>query len=617
MRAALAVATLGLAACAGPPALGTTASELVTTSPLSVDFGAVEVGSTAIPRAVTVLPSGTLASSDTIASISESCGDVSLDLSTLENPPVVERVCDGSPPFYSPPGPCENHVQVFHVGFAPTVVGPQACDVVISMDSGQERIVTVTGTGTAPPVQLTVVSPADRMIDFGDVVVSRSSSPVPIVLRGDGTEPATYTVSATPATISLSGELTGGLSDGEQATVFVGCNPTAPGPIVGMVQIASNDPDEGMITIPVTCSGITSSLVFSSSPLYFLPTLTGGVSSRQVGLMNTSGAALDIASITLDPPELFEITTAVPTGIGAGAIQNLAIEFHPDAAVVDTDVAGTMTVTFGPPAGQVRTMSLIGPVRRAELSITPGGDLDLGTVCGSDVGRLTATVTNLGTGAGELTGAHVTGDGFDLDFQAGLPFSLEPAASNELALVVSASPGPGEVTGTLVLDTSIPGARQLVRNLRAVGVASGLGADPAELAFDGTPVGGASGVRTVRLTNCDDGPVTITTAGISGPDAAEFFLVADDLPDDGVLAVGATATWLVELRPATGGTKTASLDLLHGIVTSIPLSGVGDGPVEGGRGSYYACAAADPGTAWPLGLALIPLVRRRRRATSA
>lgn len=612
----LAVILTALAGCAAPPSTGTTTSELVTTSPLSVDFGSVEVGSTATPRAVIVLPAGTLASSDTITSISESCGDVSLDLSTLENPPVVERVCDENP-FYVPPGPCENHVQVFHVGFAPTVVGPQSCEVVISMESGQERFVTVTGDGTAPPVQLTVVSPADRTIDFGDVVVSRSSSPVPIVLRGDGTEPATYTASASPATISLTGDLTGALADGEQASVFVGCNPMVAGPIAGMVQISSNDPDEALITIPVTCNGITSSLVFSSSPLYFLPTLTGGVTSRQVGLLNAGGAALDLASITLEPPELFEITSAVPTSIAAGATQSLTIEFHPDLAVVDTDVQGTMTVTFGPPAGQVRTMSLIGPARRAELSITPGGDLDLGTVCGSAIGRLSATVTNLGTGAGELTGAHVTGDGFDLDFQASLPFSLEPAAGNALELVVSASPGPGEVTGTLVLDTAIPGGRQLVRNLRAVGVASGLGADPAELAFDGTPVGGASGVRTVRLTNCDDSPVTITTAGISGPDAAEFFLVADDLADDGVLAVGATATWLVELRPTTSGAKTASLDLLHGIVTSIPLSGVGDGPVEGGRGSYYACAAADPGTAWPLALVVIPLVRRRRRAASA
>ena len=71
------------------------------------------------------------------------------------------------------------------------------------------------------------------------------------------------------------------------------------------------------------------------------------------------------------------------------------------------------------------------------------------------------------------------------------------------------------------------------------------------------------------------------------------------------------------LSPGVPGPKQATLVIEHAAgTTSVDLAGTTIGPADDGdrRETYYQCGAGGAAAPWPIGLVVLAVLRRRRRA---
>jgi hypothetical protein len=393
------------------------------------------------------------------------------------------------------------------------------------------------------------------------------------------------------------------LAPSESRTLTITCVPQAEGAAGDTLRLTSNAPDSPL-DIALSCNGIVSNLAITPSPAQMSETLVGETTFLDVTLANVGGADMTIESATVTPAS-FLVENLDGTPIAAGGSTTARVTFSPNESDADTDVQGMLTVTYD--GGQSRSIDIVAPVRSSVLSLSPGGEVDFGTVCGGQTARQLFAAVNLGTRSFDVASASVTGEGFSLSLQpASYPVALTPRAGNTVAFEITAAPAAGEATGELTLVPTNSAIGETVVELRAVGQAGGVGATPTMIELDTVQVGESSGGSAVLLTNCESSPLAVTDVTIFGRDAAEFTAISD-LSVPGSIAAYDSATWLVELRPQTRGEKVATLQITHGAgITTVQLSGAGDdGTEEEGRGSYYAC---DAGGAGGMALVLMLLV---------
>jgi hypothetical protein len=604
VRRHVVVVLTALAACSAPR-VSSTEHEVVYTSAVSLDFGLVPINTTPAPLDIVVGVNMTTNEFHTIASITESCDDFSLDLTTLDDPPEIWRTCEACPSCAQGASlVCTSQTQFFRVSFTPTIPGPQSCTIDIDYGEGIETV-TVNGTGEQAPYDLNVLTPIAGDLSFGDVIVGQTSSMLPITLRNDGTLPVEISAAALTGggtvnyTISNGGAAT--VQPGATHTVQIQCAPQAAGPADDTFRFDSNDP-ESPLDIALSCTGIVSTLAINPSPARFADTFVGDSVDLPLTLLNTGGAEIIVDSISVTPSQ-FSVGSLPSNSIPVMTSQPLTVTFSPDAAVGDSDLSGTLTVNFN--GSETRTIELVGPARTAMLSINPGGELDFGTICGGQSKRQLFAAVNLGSGSFDIASASLTGDGFSLSLEpASYPVPMSPRAGNTVAFEVTAAPPTGTAMGELTLVPSIASAPPAVVALTATGQAGGVAANPILIEIDSVLVGESSGGRSVRLTNCQPTPLSVTGVSIFGRNAAEFSAVSN-LSVPGSIDPYSSVEWLVELRPTTEGEKAASLQITHGAgISTISLTGYGDDGIdEEGRGSYYACDAGGAS-----GLALLALV---------
>jgi hypothetical protein len=96
------------------------------------------------------------------------------------------------------------------------------------------------------------------------------------------------------------------------------------------------------------------------------------------------------------------------------------------------------------------------------------------------------------------------------------------------------------------------------------------------LALGSVQVGSAPSTKSTQIANSGNAPLQITAVTLQGPDARDFALAGGNTCTAGMLAALAECRLEVELRPQTGGAKSASVAVAHnasGGSTSIPLTG--------------------------------------------
>ena len=184
----------------------------------------------------------------------------------------------------------------FTAVFHPTVAALVTCSVTISDDSAGLQL---SGTGTAPPIHVTA-SPTS--IAFGGVRTGTTSSAVNVTVTNSGGSPATIssvTVAGTGYAIASGTSTSHTLAANSSELHGVTCSPggTVGALGAGTLTINSNDPTTPTINVGLSCSGITSKIAVTPSPIAMTTTRVGEPVMQSITIQNTGAASATIDDV--------------------------------------------------------------------------------------------------------------------------------------------------------------------------------------------------------------------------------------------------------------------------------------------------------------------------------
>ncbi|MDH3644789.1 MAG: choice-of-anchor D domain-containing protein, partial [Gammaproteobacteria bacterium] len=311
----------------------------ITTTPSSLDFGALAVGSTAT-LTTTV---GNIGGTDlTVTAIGVSG---SPDFALGAGAPAV--------PFTVAPG---GSVDI-PVAYSPAVVGSHAGSLDIASNDPDEPTVAVGLQGSGASSAACDIAANPLALDFGAILIGSIET---LTTTMTNTGAADCTVSG----VTVTGSSEFGLGPGNPSTPFVvpagGSVYIAvayqPADLVadnGTLDISSDDPDSPVINVtlsgtgtsvpPSVCEVAPLSLDFAAVPVGSSVTLTTTVSH------NGTSSRCTVQSITSDNPD-FSVSGSTLFNVWAGLSRTITVIYTPSAAAAD---AGTLTITIRDPAGDV------------------------------------------------------------------------------------------------------------------------------------------------------------------------------------------------------------------------------------------------------------------------
>lgn len=573
-------------------------------SPTTWDFGSFEVGQTSAAREIQIGPAAGN-QTDVVNAVTTSCPDFTV--ATPDLPAEVTRACaEGQA------APCttsEYRSYSFSAQFTPTIEGPVSCVVTITTNTTTTRTITLSGTGTSPALRIAV---APAAVEFGDIRRTETSSAVPVAVRNVGSQP--LTVSSVTATAGFSVGVVPAdmvIAPKSSQTYSVTCTPPDVGAVSGELVISSNDPLQPTVTIPLACQGIDSVLGVTPSPLTMPPTRVGESVEASLEVRNTSLTDVTLGALTLAGPDLTLVNPpAGGTVLAAGAILSITVRHVPaDAGTTE----GTLSIPHD--GGQLRTTQISGRALATSMALTPDGDVDLGPVCIGQTKRQPFRVVANAEGGFTVVAIEPPVEPFALVAPA-LPATIQGAGASSFVFDVSVAPTePGPVSSPMTVISNIPNAARREVRLSAVALAAGVSPYPDRLDLGSQPLDTTTIGQPVNLVNCAATATGFGTARIEGPDAASFAIVSQ--PMTSTIAPNGLATWLVVMTVRDPGPKTASFVVTHdGGAAVVALEGEGLTPAvlgEDGPASYYDCSTGGRDLPWPLGIAVLFALRRRRR----
>jgi hypothetical protein len=206
--------------------------------------------------------------------------------------------------------------------------------------------------------------------------------------------------------------------------------------------------------------------------------------------------------------------------------------------------------------------------------------VDFGNVTVGTTGTQTVVITNIGNASANISGATVSGGGFNYVGPA-LPLTLSSGQSVNLTVTFAPSAA-GTATGTLSLSTNanvtpntIPLTGTGVLPPQATPTLS-LTVSPLSISFGSIPVG-TSSTQTVSLVNPGTGTVSISQAPVTG---SSFGMSGLALPL--TLGPGQSGAFTVSFHPAGTGSASGSISVMSNAsnaVSTVALSGTGVQPL--------------------------------------
>ena len=601
--------------CQASDHLSTIDQAVVTISPPSYAFASLQVGQTSAPVTISVLP-GIGANDDTVTSVTYSCPDFSVTATGL--PAEVVRTCevtgcgdDDAVGVVMCPVACitdEYLTYSFTATFHPTVAAALSC--VVSINGTSPETITLTGTGTPPPVHLTV---EPTSIAFGDVRTATASSSAALSVGNTGGSTMTVSsVSISTGFAIVSGPTTSYTVASNASQAYeLSCDPTALGAISGSFVVNSNDPVTPTTSVPLTCTGINSVLDVTPSPATLATTRVGEPVQMTIQIGNSGNVSTTLQSVAVTGDMMLMSGPAANTVLAASGSTPVVVTYSAAAA---GDASGTLVITYD--GNQTRTTQLTGRALATSLSLDPDGDVAFGPVCVGQTASQMFTLVANSDGAFSLQ--QITADSGPYTIMAPtLPATLQGNAANNATFHAIAAPTDvGDATGTLTLTTDIPDAMPHIVNLDVIGIQAGVSATPASLDFGSNPINTTTIGQQAQLSNCLTTPITASNPRIEGDNATEFAIVAD--PQSATISASGLASWLIVFQGRTVGLKTATFSVDYdGGTASVDLTAETLGDTGSGGGStlpsYYSCSTGSgPIGLTPVAFVLLALRRRRR-----
>jgi MYXO-CTERM domain-containing protein len=629
VRSSFALVAIALVGCQLAPEESTTQQASVVINPSSFDFGRVQLGSTSTVHTVTVAP-GPLNQDDTVTAVTANCPDFDIQADGL--PAHVFRVCGvvtcldaaGCPNPNITAGRTDPTSDVicqtvdigrytFDTVFHPRVVGQVSCVVSVRETDNANggintRTVTLTGTGEAPPVNADI-SPTS--VAFGDVRRNTDSTQAQIKLSSTGSMALSVSsVTITPGFLIKAGP-TGAftLPPNASQTYPIACHPTALGGMTGQLVVTSNDPDQPMINVALTCKGIDSNLDISPSPAALPPTRVGEPIDGSLMLTNSGTLPMKLENVALSGTGITMMSSPSPgTMLSAGGSVDVSVHFE---ATDKGDASATLTATYD--GGQTRKTEITARALPTSLALTPDGDVDFGPVCGGKTRTQDFMLIANDLGSFKLSSITRSSPPFTLTAPA-LPVTVQGSGANQVHFQITAAPTSADTfTAPVVVHTDIPGGADHTLRLVVQGLPAGVTATPDTIDLGSNPINTTTIGQEVHLTNCGVAPIAFSNPRIEGDNALDFAIVQQ--PSASMIAPAAAASWLIVLQAHSVGVKQARFAVDYdGGKASVALlgEGLGDAAPKDHRGSYYACSTGSAAGLAPLGLVLALLLRRRR-----
>jgi hypothetical protein len=529
---------------------GTGTGAGATLSPTTLTFGNQPVGSTSPPQFVTLTNTG--AATLTITNIT-----TTLDFTQMNN-------CGSSVP---PGGSC-----TLSVSFAPSGTGSRNGTLLVADNApGSPQSVSLSGVGTAPAVSLTPGS-----LSFSSQGIGTASTPQVVVLANTGNAPLTISrislVGTDASDFSQTNNCSPTLNPGSNCTISVTFTPQAGGMRSAQLSVSDNAASSPqVITLSGTGTGAAVTLVPPSLNFGTLP--VGQSSSPQVATLSNVGTLpVAIAELAINGAsgQSFVQTNNCGSSLGPGGQCTITITFTPAAPGT---LSATLTVSDNAP-GSPQSVALagVGTGNAPGVSLSPMQLLFSSQEVGTTSSAQAVILTNVGNMGLNIASIAASGDFAQVNNCPRLV--LAPGASCQIGVTFTPTAA-GARNGTLsITDNAFGSPHQIPlagTGTQLPGAAPLVSLTPSSLAFGGQPVGSASAVQIVTLSNAGTAALAISSIAVAG-DFRQTNTCGSTLPPN------ARCTLSVTFVPSAGGTRNGTLtvsDNASGSPQSVALTGAG------------------------------------------
>ena len=453
----------------------------VVLNPLSLNFGLVTVGQTAVPQSITVSNLGGAVASLQPPAIA---GDFQVSSNT----------CGSS---LAPGVGC-----TLAITFLPTIPGTRNGSLAVA-DSAGTQLASLTGSGAS--VGTDTLSPTSLV--FTPQLVGTASAPQTITLSNNGdTDLGLIGAQVSSGAFTVLNGCGTSLSGHAACTLQVAFVPGGSGLQTGILTVSDEFRSQklSLSGIGLTPSGVQ----LSSSSLSFAPIVAGQSDPAQnIAISNSGSGRTTISSIAVSGP-FTETDNCVATVLTGTQYCIVRITFSPNTAGTFT---GSLTV-LGSIAGQEAAASLAGiGLAPAAVGLTPAS-LSFGSfTVGSSSAVQNITISNTGGISANLAAPTISGD-FSLSANT-CNNTLAPSTGCTVAVVFKPTAS-GVRNGTFSMNSSAGIQTAALTGTGAAPATDGL--TPASLSFTPQQVGTSSQTQAVTLTNTGDNALTLIAVEVAG-----------------------------------------------------------------------------------------------------
>ena len=344
--------------------------------------------------------------------------------------------------------------QSLSVRFRPTAGGTKTASLLLSTNDPDHLSLSVPLRGEATVPQAPVLQFSPATLDFGTVTVGQPKNLTLFVVNG-GNVPlhvAGLTVSnvvflATPSSLTV--------APGAQALVTIRFAAASPGAQSGLLSMATNDPQRGIVQILVSAVAVAPvgqpAVDVNPASLSFGDVSVGQSKELPLNVRNSGAAPLRVDSVLSTNAAFRAVAPSFPISLQPGAQQPVTIRFSPVAT-------GALTVTLGVTTNDPVVPTLAIVASGAGTAATPQG-----AVLQVDDGTFESSVNYSGGDAYFLN--RLTPPRYPATLRAvQIFFPLDdglPAGEN-FTVITAVNPDGSPILGQVLLRTT--NARLVVRN---------------------------------------------------------------------------------------------------------------------------------------------------------
>jgi hypothetical protein len=518
--------------------------------PLGLDFGSVEVGETAT-LSTAIGNNGT--TDCVVSSLTLTGADFSLGAGAPDLPLTVSLGQQVDVP----------------VDYTPTSVGSDSGTLDVISDDPNNATVTValSGVGIAP--RDVDVSPL--ALDFGSVDIPGTAAQT-VTVQNLGGADLTVTGLALAGSVEFSFGLGAPsppfvLAPGGSVDVSIDYTPTDEGSDSGTLQVASDDPDESLISVSLSGTGVVPASLcdIDVNPLSLDLGLVevGAQVTDWVFLQNTGSEDCVVSGLTLTGDAEFSFnpaTTPPPFTVRPGGFtRGIPIDYTPSGT-------GTHSTTLAVTSNDPDETTVSVPISGTGVPATPDLELsplalDFGSVEIGTTAVRTLVIGNVGHADLTVTGLTLT-DSADFALGAAAPappFSI--AAGGSVSVPVEyTTPDTGSDSGLLEVASDDPDEPVVSASLSGTGIPpladQDIDVSPLSLDF-GSVEQGTSAALSTTIRNLGESDLTVTALTLAG--SADFSLNASLPQLPFLVPAGGAVDVQVDYTPADIGADSGTL----------------------------------------------------------